>query len=178
MPALGIDMVFQGHDHVYMRTGSLVANANTAYERTYLNHNGEVYRTQIQPTGTTYVISGTSGVKTYITNDNSVTDEFFPRGEKMLGVDAPMFSAIEIEDGVLYFTAYTVDENGAAIADKFAIQKNTAQGDVAEGYTEPEEPAEESNTFIETVKKVVEVLVKIVKVMLNIYKLYFMNPVK
>ncbi len=179
MPALGIDMVFQGHDHVYMRTGSLVGNANTAYERTYLNHNGEVYKTQIEPTGTTYVISGTSGVKTYITNDNSVTDEFFPRGEKMLGVDAPMFSAIEIEDGVLYFTAYTVDKNGAAIADKFAIQKDTTQGDVAEGYTEPEEPAEEeANKVIETIKKVVEVLTKVIKVALNIYKLYFMNPVK
>lgn len=179
MPALGIDMVFQGHDHVYMRTGSLVGNANTAYERTYLNHNGEVYKTQIEPTGTTYVISGTSGVKTYITNDNSVTDEFFPRGEKMLGVDAPMFSAIEIEDGVLYFTAYTVDKNGAAIADKFAIQKDKTQGDVAEGYTEPEEPAEEeANKVIETIKKVVEVLGKVLKVVINIYKLYFMNPAK
>lgn len=178
MPALGIDMVFQGHDHVYMRTGSLVNNANTAYDRTYLNHNGEVYRAQIQPTGTTYVISGTAGVKTYITNDNSVTDELFPRGEKMMGVDAPMFSAIEIEDGVLYFTAYTVDEKGAAVADKFAIQKDTTQGDVAEGYTEPEEPTEETNKVLETIKKIVEVLAKIVKVMLNIYKLYFMNPAK
>ncbi len=178
MPALGIDMVFQGHDHVYMRTGSLVGNANTAYERTYLNHNGEVYRTQIEPTGTTYVISGTSGVKTYITNDNSVTDEFFPRGEKMLGVDAPMFSAIEIEDGVLYFTAYTVDENGAAIADKFAIQKDKTQGDVAEGYTEPPVEEEKDNKVLDTVKKIVEVLAKVVTVMLNIYKLYFMNPAK
>ena len=178
MPALGIDMVFQGHDHVYMRTGSLVGNANTAYNHTYLNHNGDVYRTQIEPTGTTYVISGTAGVKTYITNDNSVTDDYFPRGEKMLGVDAPMFSAIEIEDGVLYFTAYTVTEDGAAVADKFAIQKNTSQGDVAEGYTEPPVEEEKENKVLSTIQKIVEVLVKIVKVVLNIYKLYFMNPVK
>ena len=178
MPALGIDIVFQGHDHVYMRTGSLVNNANTAYDRTYLNHNGEVYRTQIKPTGTTYVISGTSGVKTYITNDNSVTDDYFPRGETMFGVDAPMFSAVEIEDGVLYFTAYTVDEKGATVADKFAIQKDTTQGDVAEGYTEPAVEEEKTNKVLDTINKIVEVLVKIVKVMLNIYKLYFMNPAK
>ncbi len=178
MPALGIDMVFQGHDHVYMRTGSLVNNANTAYEHTYLNHDGEVYRTQIKPTGTTYVISGTSGVKTYLTNDLGATDKYFPRGEKMLSVDAPMFSAIEIEDGVLYFTSYAVGENGAEVADRFAIQKNTAQGDVAEGYTEPPVEEEKDNKVLDTVKKVVEVLAKVVKVLLNIFKIYFMNPVK
>ena len=99
MPELGIDMVFQGHDHVYMRTGSLVNNANTPYETAYLNHNGKVYKTQVQPTGTTYVISGTCGVKTYIQNDVTLTDKYFPRGEKILSVDAPIFSAVEIKDG-------------------------------------------------------------------------------
>lgn len=178
MPALDIDMVFQGHDHVYMRTGSLVNNALTGYDRTYLNHNGEVYRTQIQPTGTTYVISGTSGVKTYLTNDVSATDEYFPRGEKMLAVDAPMFSAVEIEDGVLYFTAYSVGENGAEVADRFAIQKDTTQGDVAEDYQEPEpDKEEEGSSFLDTLKSVLEVMAKIAKVMVNIFKLYFMNPV-
>ena len=178
MPALGIDMVFQGHDHVYMRTGSLVNNANTAYDHTYLNHNGEVYRTQIKPTGTTYVISGTSGVKTYLTNDLGATDKYFPRGEKMLSVDAPMFSSIEIEDGVLYFTSYAVGEKGAEAVDRFAIQKDITQGDVAEGYTEPPVEEEKTNKVLDTVKKIVEVLAKVIKVALNIYKIYFMNPVK
>lgn len=178
MPALGIDMVFQGHDHVYMRTGSLVNNANTAYDRTYLNHNGEVYRTQIQPTGTTYVISGTSGVKTYLTNDLGATDKYFPRGEKMLAVDAPMFSSIEIEDGVLYFTSYAVFSDRIEVEDRFAIQKDLTQGDVAEGYTEPPVEEEKENKVLDTVKKIVEVLAKVVTVMLNIYKLYFMNPAK
>lgn len=178
MPALGIDMVFQGHDHVYMRTGSLVNNANTAYDHTYLNHNGEVYRTQIKPTGTTYVISGTSGVKTYLTNDLGATDKYFPRGEKMLSVDAPMFSSIEIEDGVLYFTSYAVGERGAEAVDRFAIQKDTTQGNVAEGYTEPPVEEEKTNKVLDTVKKIVEVLGKVIKVALNIYKIYFMNPAK
>ena len=101
MPQLGIDMVFQGHDHVYMRTGSLVNNANTPFDTAYLNHNGRVYKTQVQPTGTTYVISGTCGVKTYIQNDVTLTDKYFPRGDKILSVDAPMFSAVEIKDGIL-----------------------------------------------------------------------------
>lgn len=178
MPALGVDMVFQGHDHVYMRTGSLVNNSLTAYDRTYLKHDGAVYRAQINPDGTTYVISGTSGVKTYITNDDSATDKYFPRGEKLFAVDAPMFSAIEIEDGVLYFTAYAVGENGAEVVDRIAIQKNTTQGEVVEGYTEPEpETPEEKSELLKTLQTILEIALKVLKVMMNICKMYFIKPV-
>ena len=172
MPQLGIDMVFQGHDHVYMRTGSLVNNANTAYETTYLNHGGKVYKTQVQPTGTTYVISGTCGVKTYIQNDVTLTDKYFPRGESILSVDAPMFSAVEIRDGILYFDAYSITDEGAKAVDSFAIQKDKTQGDVAEGYTPPAEESTTENSFMSTLKSVAEVLVKIITVLVNIAKWY------
>ena len=171
MPELDVDMVFQGHDHVYMRTGSLVNNALTGFDTNYLSYNGKVYHAQVQPTGTTYVISGTSGVKTYIQNDPSLTDEYFPRGEAILSFDAPMFSAVKIVDGVLYFDAYTVTNDGCTAVDSFAIQKDTAQGDIAEGYTPPaKDPAEEdSESFFE---KVLSVLAKVLKVMMNIAKIY------
>jgi hypothetical protein len=172
MPQLGIDMVFQGHDHVYMRTGSLVNNANTTYETAYLNHNGKVYKTQVQPTGTTYVISGTCGVKTYIQNDVTLTDKYFPRGESILSVDAPMFSAAEIRDGVLYFDAYSVTENGSESVDSFAIQKDKTQGDIAEGYTPPADDSASEESFTDTLKKIAEVLVKIITVLMNIAKWY------
>jgi 3',5'-cyclic AMP phosphodiesterase CpdA len=172
MPELGIDMVFQGHDHVYMRTGSLVNNALTAYDTAYLNHDGKVYKTQVQPTGTTYVISGTCGVKTYIQNDVTLTDELFPRGETILSVDAPMFSAVEIKDGVLYFDAYYVTADGAQIADSFAIQKDKTQGDVAEGYTPPADDNIQQDDFTATLKKIAEVLRKIITVVMNIAKWY------
>ena len=171
MPELNIDMVFQGHDHVYMRTGSLVNNALTGYETKYLNYGGKVYPAQVQPTGTTYVISGCSGVKTYIQNDPSLTDEYFPRGEKMLSFEAPMFSAVKIVDGILYFDAYTVTEDGCTAVDTFAIQKDTNQGDEAEGYVPPaEDPAEENSENI--FEKIISVLAKILKVMMNIVKIY------
>ena len=83
----GVDLVLQGHDHVYMRTGSLVNNATNPYDTAYLHHGDSIYKTQVQPTGTTYVISGTCGVKTYIQNDVTLTDKSFPRGEKILSVD-------------------------------------------------------------------------------------------
>ena len=170
MPQLDIDMVFQGHDHVYMRTGSLVNNANTAYETAYLNHGGKVYKTQVQPTGTTYVISGTCGVKTYIQNDVTLTDKYFPRGETILSVDAPMFSAVEIRDGILYFDAYSITDKGAEAVDSFAIQKDKTQGDVAEGYIPPADDTAEAGN--DTLKKIVEIMVKILTVLMNIAKWY------
>lgn len=178
MPELGIDIVFQGHDHVYMRTGSLVDNKRTAYDSQYLNFGGKVYRAQVQPTGTTYVISGTCGVKTYIQNDPTLTDEFFPRGEKILSVDAPMYSEVKIVDGILYFDAYTVTDEGVTAVDSIAIQKDTTQGDVAEGYTPPADGNDEEEDRYASFKKFLNTLLKIMTVIVNIIRIYFVPSVK
>lgn len=179
MPELDVDMVFQGHDHVYMRTGSLVNNEKTDYSKVYLNYDGNVYKTQVQPVGTSYVISGTSGVKTYIQNDASLTDEYFPRGEKILSVDAPMFSAVRIVDGILYFDAYQVTENGAESVDRFAIQKDITQGDVNTEYVDPDgtetDENDECNDIIEAILDFLTKVFKIIDVLLNIFNLYFID---
>lgn len=178
MPELDVDMVFQGHDHVYMRTGSLVNNVKTSYDKVYLNYDGNVYKTQVLPEGTSYVISGTSGVKSYIQNDTSLTDEYFPRGEKILSVDAPMFSAVRIVDGILYFDAYQVTENGAESVDRFAIQKDTAQGDINTDYVDPDDTEDENSECDDFISVMLEILTKIFKVidvLLNIFRLYIID---
>ena len=170
MPALGIDVVFQGHDHVYLRTGSLDSNTLVPYDKIYLNYGDNIYRTQVQPEGTSYVISGTSGVKTYIQNDVTLTDEYFPRGEKILSVDYPMYSAVRIEDGIIYFDAYEVTEKGSERVDSFAIQKDKSQGDVNTEYVEPEAPAE--NESDKALKEVLDIIFRILRVLLSIFGLY------
>lgn len=174
MPELKIDMVFQGHDHVYMRTGSIVDNKKVDYEKTYLKKDGNIYRTQVQPVGTSYVIGGCAGVKTYIQNDASATDKYFPRAEKAMGLETPMFSAIRIEGGVLYFDAYTVTDEGATVVDRFAIQKDKTQGDVVEDYKEAEEEVntEEATSFVKTF---FSTLVKLFTIAFNIYKIYILR---
>ncbi len=181
MPELNVDLVFQGHDHVYMRTGSLLNNAKTDYTKAYLNFDGNVYKTQVLPEGTSYVISGTSGVKTYIQNDASLTDEYFPRGEKVLSVDAPMFSAVRIVDGILYFDAYQVVGDNAQSVDRFAIQKNTAQGDVNTEYVDPDEDSassEEHADNIGLIKKILDIIFRILKVIVNIVNIYIVDFIK
>lgn len=175
MPQLGIDMVFQGHDHVYMRTASIVNNEKADTAVKYLELDGNIYKTQIQPAGTTYEIAGCSGVKSYITNDASSTDKYFPRAEKVFAVDLPMFTAIRIDGDLMYFDAYTVSENSATSVDRFAIQKSDRTLDNERtDYQEAEEELNESEalTFLETL---LGYLIKIFKIVLNIYKIYIVG---
>ncbi len=176
MPELGVDVVFQGHDHVYLRTGSLDSNTLVPYDKVYLNYGDNIYRTQVQPDGTSYVISGTAGVKTYIQNDVTLTDEYFPRGEAILSVDYPMYSAVRIEDGILYFDAYEVTENGSERVDSFAIQKDKTQGDVNTEYVEPEAPAE--NESDKTLHEILDIIFRILRVLLSIFGLYIAPIIK
>lgn len=172
MPQLDIDLVFHGHDHVYMRTYALDSNLVTDTQRVLLTHNGKQYVTDVQPTGTSYVISGTSGVKIYNQKDPSLTDELFPRAEKIIDVDASMFSALEIDGGVLYFDAYTVDGDNATNVDSFAIQKDTSQGNYA-GDCEDVSAAEKNNAGENNFfKKLIDFLKKFVAFFVNLHDLF------
>ena len=135
---------------------------------------GDIYKTQVQPTGTTYMISGTAGVKFYKANDTSKTDEYFPRGEKILTLDTPMYSAYEIRDKVLYMKAYTVKDGETVVMDSFAIQKDPSEGTVVD-YTEevtPETEPTKLETFMQKVKDVMEIFSKL---MVNLTRIYVLR---
>lgn len=165
MPELGIDLVFQGHDHVYMRTYALNDNQVTDTERVYLKYNGKNYATDVLPAGTSYVISGTSGVKTYLQKDEALTDELFPRAEAIIEVDSSMFSAVTVDGGVLYFDAYAVDGEKVTNVDSFAIQKDTTQGEYAGDCEDvsAQEKNSTSSSLLDMFNKLVEYIKKIIK---------------
>ncbi len=170
MPQLNIDLVLQGHDHVYLRTHSLNANEVVDEKKVNLKHNGEVYEAYVNPTGTSYAISGCSGVKIYNVKDVTLTDELFPRAAKTADVNAQIFSSIQIDGGVLYFNAYTVDGDNVNCIDKFAIEKdgsgektNEPADIVADVVVEKEE---------NILKIILEYVEKIVTVACNIFRMY------
>ncbi|MBR4857961.1 MAG: metallophosphoesterase [Clostridia bacterium] len=123
LPYLGVDMVLQGHDHVYLRTDVLNANAVVPTRTGTKTYNGIDYVTKYNPKGTIYSICGTSGVKVYHTKDAAATDEKFPRGEAVVDVENSMFSAITVDGDTLYYNAYEVDDGKANAVDTFAIEK-------------------------------------------------------
>ena len=126
MPQLGIDMVFQGHDHVYLRTDSMIDNKVESVTTSTAEFNGKEYTVKENPVGTVYEISGCSGVKVYSQKDESLTDKYFPRAEVIKDVTKSAFSGINIVGDTLYFDAYTVDvESGETEnIDSFAIRKD------------------------------------------------------
>ncbi len=165
MPQLDIDLVFQGHDHVYMRTYALDSNAVTDTERVYLNYNGKKYTTDVLPQGTSYVITGTAGVKAYITKDTTLTDELFPRAEAIVDVEASVYSKITVDGGILYYDAYSVDGSKIKNIDSFAIQKDIESGDFA-GDCEDVSAAEKNSASIsieQLFEKIVSFIKKIIK---------------
>ena len=174
LPELGVDVVFQGHDHVYMRTASLNANKIVPTKTAWLEKDGELFKTQEQPTGTSYVISGTAGVKTYNTNDLSEVLEYMPQPEAAFGLDAPMYTAVEIKDQVLYLTAYAVKDGESVKMDSFAIRKDPSQGTEAE-YTPAVETQEAASKFVTYMQTICEKLQKIMKVLFNIVKIYVLR---
>lgn len=134
MPELGIDIVFQGHDHVYLRTNALNDNkiASNGYKGTTIYDDG-AYKTMEDPKGTIYIISGTAGSKHYPDLGDGESGKGFPTAEKIYKTEKSIFSKIVVDGDMLYFDAFTVDGKTTKNIDSFAIKKTKPEyikGDV------------------------------------------------
>lgn len=129
LPYLGVDLVLQGHDHVYLRTDAMAANSVIPSTTNTVQYDGLEYFMKNNPKGTIYSICGTSGVKVYQTKDEAETDESFPRAEKLNtgNTENSMFSAITVEGNCLYYNAYEVEDGEAVRIDNFAIEKTDSE---------------------------------------------------
>ncbi|MCR4615515.1 MAG: metallophosphoesterase [Clostridiales bacterium] len=125
LPDLGIDVVLQGHDHTYLRTGVMDSNRVVRTKTKTISFNGREYTAKIEPKGTIYSIAGTGGVKFYPTKTNRQTDKLFPRAEVIADVKTPTFTAYHVSGGVLYYDAYTIVDGRAERIDSFAIIKDS-----------------------------------------------------
>lgn len=123
---MGIDMVFEAHDHMYMRSFQMYNDQVIPKEQLQFDKDGNA----INPKGTVYLMSNAFGNKFYYKNNQYKPDE---QGEpqEVIGPDGKpipyddyfaaideqpakkMFTDVSISPEVLKFTAYT-----AAIADE------------------------------------------------------------
>lgn len=118
-----IDIVFSGHDHVYVRT-PFMKNNNRVFNKTKLLTKSNIkYETAINPEGTLYIMPGTSGVKNY-NQDLSIPIIT----EKVSQPYCPTYSKVEVTDNVIYFTAYkyNVCDNSTEVIDSYAIEKTNS----------------------------------------------------
>ena len=146
MNELDIDLVFQGHDHVYMRTDVMKDNAVVTTETGVLKYNGLEYSTKIKPEGTIYSINGTIGSKHYEPKSDEETASAFPKGEAVLYLEVPSYSHIQIDGGNLYFDTYSVENGKETRVDQFAISKTItlSDGTVIDGTESITPPGDDS----------------------------------
>ena len=86
-----------------------------------------------------------------------------------------MFAAIQIEDGVLYFDAYTTKDGETTAIDRMAIQKDTAQGEVDPNPPEEIEEDLKDEELKATFKTIFSYIVKIFTVLFNIVRIYILD---
>ncbi len=144
MSELGIDLVFQGHDHIYARTNPIKNGQAAPAEKTTETLNGQTIEYTVKPDGTIYVIPATAGPKVYYKSKTMPESyfELFERAEEnhaaVYGADPedasrPVRSAIQnfmsitIDGNKLTAVTYEIDQNkdGAQpfIVDQFGIVK-------------------------------------------------------
>ena len=131
-----VDLVLQGHDHVYSRTmpyyygegeDGKVVNRN----ETYIKEDGINW--SLEPDGTYYITINYSGTKSYPPVDYD-TSRIFPAKSPVNGkvmsqhIKNRMFAHIEIDGDKLLLKSYLAYDDGSdELYDYIAIKKNTYQ---------------------------------------------------
>lgn len=149
---LGVDLVLQGHDHIYARTKAIDENGNTDSPEIITEIvDGETVEYQVNPDGSIYLIPSTAGPKVYYQNQEESLggdyyDLFDVADESHADVYGPdpsdpsrpvrsmveNFSSITIDGDKMTVISYEIDNGGLIsdttdpyIIDTFGIIKET-----------------------------------------------------
>ena len=131
---LGIDMVYAGHDHMYLRTAPVCNDEKTQTKYVTEVFNGQKTKFALNPKGTVYALPSTAGTKRYTVNENaiepilSVADKAFSTRDK-----GGCFCTTQIKGNKLVYKAYTVSDKSGKVklVDTFAIKKTEKKESVA-----------------------------------------------
>ncbi|QOS78993.1 S-layer homology domain-containing protein [Paenibacillus sp. JNUCC31] len=145
MNELGIDLVLQGHDHIYARTKPIKSDG-TAEDVSKITEtlNGQSIEYAVKPDGTIYMIPATAGAKVYFKNVKPELGEayfsLFERAEEnharqygdttsAARGQVQNFVSLTINGGKLTAVTYEIDQNSnnaqPYIVDQFGIIKES-----------------------------------------------------
>ena len=122
---LGIDVVFAGHDHMYMRTepvkGEEVQTAQTVTEI----WNGESTTFAVNPDGTTHILPSTAGTKRYGVNEEAMPPILESSAIARDTKDGGVFATVSLDSNHFVYEAYMVDDETGekSLIDSYAIKK-------------------------------------------------------
>ena len=113
---IGVDLVLQGHDHIYARTMPVKDGKATKAETIVESYNGQQVEYSVNPDGTVYLIPATAGPKVYYKNkdiDPSYYDVFAAANENAAakyGQD-PSDPTRPVRSQIQNFVEFNVDGN-------------------------------------------------------------------
>lgn len=137
-----VDMVLQGHDHVYARSrsyyygkdenGEFYNGKTPNLNETLITEtvDGRSVTYSVEPEGTFYVTANYAGRKSYPPVDYDET-VIYPAVNPYNGlfmsqqIEMQMFTTIKISGGTLQFDAYTFDGTNTVLYDSYYIVKDT-----------------------------------------------------
>lgn len=132
---LGIDMVFEAHDHMYMRSFQMYGDKVIDPKKLEKDETGNV----VNPQGTVYLMSNAFGNKFYYKNEPY--DDYFAAINNQ--PKKKMFTDVSVSDQILKFDAYTAaieDEgksgygkNGLKVYDHYGIKRTDTKPNPVEG---------------------------------------------
>mgnify|MGYP003303957200 FL=1 len=169
---LGIDVVFAGHDHMYMRTetvkGEKVQDVQTVTEI----WNGESTTFAVNPDGTTHILPSTAGTKRYGVNEEAMPpileSAAFARDTK----DGGVFATVSLDSNHFVYKAYMVDDETGekTLIDTYAIKK-TDKETVNDGYVDlPTDIGSTAGQQVLTfVAQIVKMLVSYIKLLFSLF---------
>ena len=119
MPQLGIDVVFSGHDHVFVRTEFMTDGK--------VSGQFDENNTGVKQSGTVYLINGKAGVKDYKLKDSEKVSAVMPL-DTMKTVESTgkaAYSIVSINANKFTVDTYQLNENGtdSTKIDTFVIEK-------------------------------------------------------
>lgn len=114
------DIVFGGHDHVYVRTSELAYSHRSGSEKVYIDKRGLGYKVFLNPYGTMFIVPGTSGVKNY-----KAKSPIWFSAERSMEFKFPVYSKVRVKGSRLYFDAYlfNMEKKDFKRIDSFCIEK-------------------------------------------------------
>ena len=113
---LGVDLVFQGHDHIYARSKPIADGAAVEAEKRFETLNGLPVEYTVNPQGTIYVIPSTAGPKVYYKNPEMPAeyDDLFEVADEhhaaAYGAD-PEDASRPVRGAIQNFMGVTIDGN-------------------------------------------------------------------
>ena len=174
--SLDIDVVINGHDHMYLRTYQVKDDKIQPTEYITENYKGEEITYALNPEGTVHILPNTAGTKRYGVHKDAM-EPILKNSAVAAQPYKSMFSTFTIDGDRLIYRAYTVDVDdetceatGYEKFDEYAIKKTTK----GEAKEHEELPTDFLSNFTKNVVNVpvaiVYMLVKYILILPHIIK--------